>query len=376
MMREAAGLPDIIHLEVGEPSFDTPAPIIDAAVDALRSGATRYTPTAGTWELREAVAARATKKWGRQVTAQEVVISAGAVNALAGAILATVSPGDEILLPDPGWPNYVSLAMLSGATARFYRQLPENGFLPSLDEIRSLITPRTTAMLINTPGNPSGAVFPREMMQELVELARETGITLISDEIYEDIVFDGVHTSVGEFSTDAICISGVSKTYAMTGWRIGYAIAPRVVVEAIEKLQEPLISCPSSVSQVAALAALAQPDESFAHMVESYQRRRDQIMQLFQADGLIPVVPEGAFYALVDFRATGLSGMELAQALLHEAQVAVAPGSTFGDVTGSFVRISFALDDELLKEGGERLLRFHRRTMKNITTTPGKETVK
>lgn len=361
MMGLASTMQGIVHLEVGEPSFPTPSHIVEAAVEAARSGRTGYTPTAGVPALRDAIAARASARWNRPVTADRVLVTAGAVGALANAVLATVDDGDEILLPEPGWPNYTSMARLCGATPRYYQLRAEHGFVPDPDDVAGLVTPRTKAMLINTPGNPTGVVFPAEVLDALVALSRRCGFTLISDEIYEDLVFDGEHVSAARHDDDVLYISGVSKSYAMTGWRLGFIIAPRDVVSAMEKLQEPLVSCAAAVSQAAALAALRGPQDCVATMRDVYRARRDYVARRLTHADVLPAVPAGAFYALVDLSDIGLSGMDLARQLLTEARVATAPGATFGSACDRMVRISFAVDDDELAEGCERLLAFRER---------------
>jgi aspartate aminotransferase/aminotransferase len=363
MMRLAANLDDVIHLEVGQPSFVTPSHIIAAAGDALARGATGYTPTAGVPALRDAVAERASGRWGRNVTSSEVLIGCGAVGALATAVLATVAEGDEILLPDPGWPNYRSIAMLSRADIRFYPLRPEQGFIPDPDELARLVTTRTKALIINTPGNPTGAVFPEEVVGALAELARRRGFTLISDEIYEDLVFDLPHTSAAREDDQVIYISGWSKSFAMTGWRVGLAIAPPAVISTMEKLQEPLVACAPAVSQAAALAALHGPQECIDEMKVTYRRRRDEISQRLAPAELLWTEPQGAFYALVNLSEVGLTGDELSRELLNQVGVATAPGSTFGQSCQSSVRISFAASDLEVVEGCERILAFREQKM-------------
>lgn len=361
MMARAALLDGLVHLEVGEPGFQTPDHIVEAAFQAVREGATRYTPSAGVPALREAVAERVSARWGRPVGAAQVMITAGAVSALSTSVLATVGPGDELLLPDPGWPNYNSMAQLCGAVTRTYPLPAENGFVPDPDQIARLVTPRTRAMIINTPGNPTGAVFGPDVVRALVELSERHGFQLIADEIYEDLVFGAAHESAAREGEGAIYVSGCSKTYAMTGWRLGWAVAPEPVVRAMEKLVEPLVSCASSVSQAAADAALRGPQDCVAEMREAYQRRRDLVVDTLGPAGLLPVPPEGGFFALVDLGATGLKGMELALEVLDDARVATVPGAGFGTGIDSMVRISFAAADEDVAEGCARLLAFHER---------------
>ena len=361
MMTRAALLDDVIHLEVGEPGFRTPDHILEAAFKAAREGATRYTPTGGVPALREAVAERVSARWERSVGPGEVIITAGAVSALATATLATVGRGEEVLLPDPGWPNYHSMVELCGASAVTYPLPASNGFVPDPAQIEALITPRTRAMIINTPGNPTGAVFAPDVVRELVRLAERHGFQLISDEIYEDLVFGTAHESAARRSDAPVYVSGCSKTYAMTGWRLGFAVAPEPVIRAMEKLQEPLVSCASSVSQAAADAALRGPQECVAEMREAYERRRDIVVETLGPAGLLPVAPTGGFFALVELGATGLSGMELGFEVLDETRVATVPGAGLGTTIDTMVRLSFAAADEDVAEGCARLLAFHDR---------------
>jgi aspartate/methionine/tyrosine aminotransferase len=358
MMGRAARMDDVVHLEVGEPGFRTPEHIIDAASRAARDGHTRYTPAAGIPALREAVADRVSERWGRAVTAEQVIVTVGGVNALALAGLASLDRGDEVLLPDPGWPNYASLAELTGATAVTYPLPAELGFAPDLDRLATLVTPRTRALVINTPGNPTGGVFDAGVVEGLVSLCDRHGIRLIADEMYEDFVFGASHASAGAAGEDVIYVSGCSKTYAMTGWRLGFAVAPEPVVTAMERLQEPLVSCASSISQAAAVAALRGPQDCVAEMRAAYERRRDTVVELLGPE-LVPVTPKGGFFAMVDLGATGLRGMELGLAVLESARVATVPGAAFGTTIDGFVRVSFAAADDDVREGCRRLLEFH-----------------
>jgi aspartate aminotransferase/aminotransferase len=266
-----------------------------------------------------------------------------------------------VLLPDPGWPNYWSMAQLSGAVVRTYPLAAERGFVPDPDEVAALVTPRTRALVMNTPGNPTGGVFGPDVVRALVELAERHRFRLISDEIYEDLTFGASHTSAALDGEEVIYISGCSKTYAMTGWRLGFAVAPEPVVQAMEKLQEPLVSCASSVSQAAALAALRGPQDCVAEMRAAYARRRDVVVDVLGSAGLLPTPPVGGFFALVDLGATGLIGTELARAVLESARVATVPGAGFGTTIDGMVRVSFAAVDDDVAEGCRRLLDFHER---------------
>ena len=359
MMRLAATVEGVIHLEVGEPSFDTLTHIVDAAFADARAGFTRYTPTAGLDSLREAIAVRTTARWKQTVSADEVLVSAGAVSAIAAAIFALAEEGDEVLLPDPGWPNYRSITPLTGATPAFYPLRIEDGYVPDPDLIAACVTPRTKVLLLNTPANPTGAVFPPEIMAGLMRVAQEHDLYVVSDEIYEDLIFEGAHTPAAPFDPErVITVSGFSKTYAMTGWRVGYAIASRPLVELMTKVEEPLISCPSAVSQRAAEAALRGPQEALVGMRDAYRCRRDLVREAFAGTALLPVVPHGAFYAMVDCRALGVPSETLARELLLEERVATAPGATFGPSAEGTLRISLAVADANLIEGCARIRAF------------------
>ena len=362
VMDLARQMDDVIVLVVGEPSFNTPSHIIDAAAEAAHGGTTKYTPNAGLPGLRAAVAERYTRKFGRQVTPGEVLVTAGAVNALAAIVAAIAEEGDEIMIPDPGWPNYVAMIELARVVPVRYRLEPEQGYRPDLAAMEARITPRTKAIIINNPSNPTGGVFDEATVKGLVDLARKHDLWLIADEVYEDLIFAGEHIPAARFDSErVITISGVSKSYAMTGWRIGWAITNPELVALCGKIQEALVSCPPAPSQAAAEAAVRGPQEMVEEMRLAYQRRRDLVRDIFLPLGMLPAVPEGAFYALVDLREAGIPSRDLSRMLLEEEHVAAAPGSTFGDVAEGMLRISLATADDDLREGCERIVRFARR---------------
>jgi aspartate/methionine/tyrosine aminotransferase len=355
IMEASRGLPDVIHLEVGEPDFETPAHVVAAAHEAARAGVTRYTANAGLPGLRDAVAARASRRLGRDVRPEEVVVTPGAVAGIAYAIFALLDPGDEVLLPDPGWPNYASAVHLAGGRPVPYPLVAERGFAPDLAALEGRITARTRVLLVNTPGNPTGTVLAPDTVRALVDLAREHALAIVSDEVYEDIVLDGEHVSPARFDEDVVVVSGVSKTYAMTGWRIGFVIAPPHVAATLAAIQEPFASCASSVSQAAAEAALRGPQEAVTAMLRAYRERRDLVVSRLEAPGLLAARPTGAFYALVRVP-RGADPADPAMSLLREHRVAVAPGDTFGEGGRPYVRISFATEARLLDEGLRRLV--------------------
>ncbi len=358
MMELAATRPDAIDLSVGEPDFDTPAHIVEAAHRAALDGRTRYTSSAGIPALREAIADRATADWGRQVAPEQAIVTTGAVGALAAAVLAVVEPGDEVLVPDPGWPNYGSIVLLAQAIPVAYALRPDTAFEPDLDEIERLVGPRTAAIIMSTPGNPTGATWRRETVDAVAELARRRGIRVISDEVYEAFAFDRPHAPAALEHDDVISISGCSKTYAMTGWRVGFAIAPSADISLMTRVQEPLVSCASSVSQAAALAALTGPQDVVAQMRDAYRRRRDIVTGILEPHGLLAARPTGAFYALVDLRSTGLRGFDAARAVLDHAGVVSVAGDSFGAVADGMVRISFAAADDLVERACRSIAEF------------------
>lgn len=357
--REMGG--EIIHLEVGEPSFTTPAHIIEQAFEATAAGATRYTQSGGILPLRQAIADRYSAKWGKEIAPNMVMASHGGVNAINSTIFALIDRGDEVLVPDPGWPNYRSILNLAGGRPMPYPMTVDDGYLPNPEVLESLISTKTKMIITCNPGNPTGAVWPAETVKAVVELAAKHDLYVLSDEIYEELVFDGEHVPAATFDDDnrVITVSGFSKTYAMTGWRLGWAIADPSLLQMINKMLEPLISCPSSVSQQAGLAALTGTQQPVDLMCNAYRKRRDLAAGILEPEGLLPVRPRGAFYALVDLRETGMNGRDLALSLLREKRVATAPGDTFGKVLAEgFVRISLASSDDDVAEGCRRLIAF------------------
>jgi aspartate aminotransferase/aminotransferase len=361
MMERARLLPDVIHLEVGEPDFPTPPHVVEAAVRAAREGATRYTPTAGLPSLRTAIA-RHFAASGIPATAEQVVVTPGAVFGLATALLAVTDPGDEVLVPDPGWPNYVSALRAIDGTPVPYPLRREAGYVPTVDDLASRVTGRTRALILNTPANPTGAVFPRETVEALVRFARDAGLVVISDEVYEAFVYEGAHTRAARFDVDGrvVTVSGCSKTYAMTGWRVGYVLATAELAEAMTRLAEPFISCPSAVAQHAAEAALTGPQDGVAQMRDAYRARRDLVVTLLGAAGLLASTPRGAFYALIDLSRVSRNSLAVAERLLEETRVATAPGETFGRQGAGLLRLSFAAPAALLEEGCRRIIAFGR----------------
>ncbi|MHB8490202.1 MAG: pyridoxal phosphate-dependent aminotransferase [Candidatus Dormibacteria bacterium] len=360
VMELAGTMEDVIHLEVGEPDFATPAEVISAATNAAVEGFTKYSPNAGFMSLRRAVAERLMAAGRQDVTPEHIVITPGAVCALATAIFAIVNPGEDVLVPDPGWPNYRSAVLLAGARPVAYELDRSVGYLPRKGSLTAAAGPQAKLLMTNSPANPTGAVFPRDTVRELYEFAAERDLYLLSDEVYESFVFNGRHESPAQFDGDGrvIVVSGFSKSFAMTGWRLGYAVAAPPIAQLIAKLLEPLVSCASSVVQKAGEAALRLPADRVEVMRRSYAQRAEIVVEILGSAGLLMAVPRGAFYALVDVSSAGSDSNIVARDLLRRERVATAPGATFGRQAEGTVRISLATDETTLVEGCNRIRRY------------------
>lgn len=359
VMALAAKIPDVIHMEVGEPSFSTPDYIKKAAFEATMAGFTRYTASNGIISVREAIVEKMRRVDNVETTVDNVVVTVGGVGAISSALIALLDQGDEVLIPDPGWPNYESMILCSHAVPVRYQMSIADCFVPNVAEVEKLVTPKTKAVIINTPANPTGAVFPKEVMRDLVDMVKRHGVYLISDEVYEELVFDGEHVSALTFDQENVvgCYS-FSKTYAMTGWRVGYAICNTDIAKLMTKIQEPYVSCTAAVSQKAGEAALRGPQECVQEMRRAYMGRRDMAVEILQKNNMFVCRPNGAFYILADISRTGMDSYEFSKALIQEEKVALAPGATFGEVAKNLVRVSLATGDEDLREGLERMGRF------------------
>ena len=356
LMDLALGDPRAIHLEIGEPDAVPADHVLEAVAAAARDGRTGYTSSTGLPALRAAAAERVSRTHGRVTRADEVVVTHGAMHGLAMAMAALLAAGDEILLPDPAFPNWTMAAVAAGAVPRSYPTPATAGFVPDPAEVEARITARTRAILVCSPNNPTGAVYPEHVVAGLVEVARRHDLWLLSDECYEAITFGVPHVSPLTYDTDGRVLGffSVSKTYALTGWRTGYVVVPAPeVVEAIGHLAEATVACPSTPGQVAALAALTGPQDGVAAAVASYRERRDAACALLADRGVRHVAPQGAFYLMVD---VGTSQTDaFARRLLTARHVAVAPGSTFGAAAAGMVRVSLAAPRHLLLDGLARL---------------------
>jgi aspartate aminotransferase len=350
--------PGCIRLEVGEPSFPTPSHIVDAAVEFARKGQVKYTATAGILSLRERLVAKLDRVNGITAGVKNINCSVGGVGGIAAAIAALVEPGDEVMLPDPAWPNYrLMLAWAHGVLVP-YPCPPSSKFLPDPKEIEKRITPRTKLIIINSPSNPTGALFPRKLLEEIVELAVKHNLYLLSDECYDEVILDGEHHSPASFCTDGRIISvfTFSKTYAMTGWRVGYVVANETLSDSITKVLESNSSCLPTVCQMAAQAALDGPREPLHQMVAAYRERRDLCVGLLEEAGMLISRPQGAFYIMADVSGSGMDSREFAFDLVKTKQVAIAPGTAFGESARGAARISLASSPEDLSVGIGRMI--------------------
>lgn len=349
----------LIHLEVGQPDFATPPHVLEATMKALQDGHTRYISNGGLPALREAAARSYERRTGVPTTAANVVITTGAVLSLTTAFFTLLEEGDEVLVPDPGWPNYTTAVTIARGVPVPYR-LEAPLFLPDLANLESLVTPRTKLMIVCSPSNPTGQVHDEAMTEALVAFARKHDLWIVSDEIYSEIAFDREAPSVLKYDSDERCIvvHGVSKSYSMTGYRIGFSRASVAYTEIAAKMQEPFVSCGTPFSQLGALAALEGPQDCVAEMAAAYKRRRDIALGVLRDRGLYRYTPGGAFYVLVDVSATGMESHEVALALIREKRVAVAPGHTFGKQSVHQIRVSVASRDEDVREGLKRICDF------------------
>ena len=391
---ERAGGGPVFKLHVGDPDFTPPPAVVDAACDAMRAGKTHYEQTVGLHDLRAAYAEKARARNGLAATTEHVITTPGSTQALFASMSLMVGPGDEMLLPEIYWPNYVQQALMLGARPRFYPL--GAGYQPDLEATRRAVTDRTRGILINSPSNPTGAVFHERTLRALYEIARERDLWILSDEAYEDFVYGGEHVSPASFERDlpeadrrVFTLFTFSKSYAMTGLRLGVIITPSArITTMLRKCQEPLVASGNTPTQWGGLRALDPSERAgIQRMHEVYRRRRDLALSILRPAGMADYEPEGAFYIMADVSATGMSGDEYAVALLKEERVAVAPGAGFALVPeysadGTLlneptpsgapefasnpkarqrVRIAFCVSDADLEEGLRRMVRFTER---------------
>ena len=350
---------EIIHLEIGEPDFNTPANVVEAGIAGLRNGQTHYTPAAGVLPLRQTIADEVAKTRGIPVHPDQVVVVPGGKPIMFYAMLALCEAGDEVIYPNPGFPIYESMIRFSGATAVPIPLRMENDFGLDVAELRSLITDRTRLIILNSPANPTGGVLSSADLAQVAETALERGIPVLSDEIYCRILYEGEFASIASvpgMAEQTIILDGFSKTYAMTGWRLGYGVMPVELARQITKLMVNSNSCTAAFTQTAGIEALSGPQESVEAMVAAFRRRRDLIVDgLNRIPGFRCLTPKGAFYVFPNIEGTGRHSQELADMLLYEAGVAALSGTCFGAYGEGFLRFSYANSEENLAKALDRI---------------------
>lgn len=356
------GRSDVIHLEFGEPDFDTPAHIVEAAMRSLRDERQGYGPGNGMRWLREAIARRMTRVDGFSPDPDNVIVSMGGTGGLMASLLCLASPGDDVLLPDPAWAGYDAMLAEANVRAVRYPLVAARGWQPDLGALEAAITPRTTVLLVNTPSNPGGAVFTRATIERMVEICRRRDLWLLSDECYDEIVFDGQHVSPAAVDGEGrvVVIGTCSKSYAMTGWRVGWVVAPARLAPAIGLAVTGQVNNLPLFTQRAAEAALTGPQECVGEMATAYRARRDAAVDMLRERGLLEYTPAGAFYLLA--RISGeeqpFEGVAFAKALIRARGIAIAPGVAFGPATARYARVSLASHIDAIRAGLTGLLDF------------------
>ncbi len=373
MFRLAAlvhGRDDVLHLEFGEPDFPTPAHIVAAAEASLEREHQGYGPANGIVSLREAIAARVARVNDIEAAPDQIVVTAGGTGALMASLLVTCAPGDEVLVPDPAWAGYDGMLASAGARKVYYPLQPEQDWQPDLAAMEALVSPRTRVLLVNSPSNPGGAVFPRQVMASLVAFARQHDLWLLSDECYDEMLFEGEHVSPAALDhvdggSRVLTVGSCSKTYAMTGWRIGWVVAPPGLAPALGVVAAAQLNNLPLFVQRAAETALTGPQACVAAMRDSYRQRRDLAVEILRARALLEYVPHGAFYLLVQVARDieppaerPFDGVAFAERLIRERAIAVAPGVAFGPRTARHMRVSLASDAETLRAGLTDLISF------------------
>jgi len=350
---------DIIHLEIGEPDFETPTHIRHTATRALEQGFTHYGPAAGQPAAREAVAASASQRYGYDVSPERVLITPGGKPVMFFTVLALVNPGDEVVYPNPGFPIYESMIKYVGGVPVPMHLREDNDFNADIEKLQTLITPKTKLIIINSPNNPCGSVIPKDELEQIADIARRNDIIVMADEIYKDIYYEGGHHSITQFDgmiERTVILDGLSKSYAMTGWRLGYGIFPDWLIGDVTRLAVNSYSCTSVFSQMAISAALQGPQDKLREMVSEFKERRDLVVDgMNSLPGVSCRVPKGAFYAFPRIKETGLSSADFVNRALNDYGVAVLGGTAFGKFGEGYIRISFANSKENLRKAIERI---------------------
>ncbi|HEY1769674.1 MAG TPA: pyridoxal phosphate-dependent aminotransferase [Chthoniobacterales bacterium] len=355
---------DICGFGAGEPDFDTPEHIKQAAIAALEQGFTKYTPSSGLPELRQAISEKFAADNGLEYRSSQVIVSNGAKHSCYNAILATCEAGDEVIIPSPYWVSYPDMVRLAGAEPVIVQTNERNNWKMTAQEFENAMTPRTKMVIMNSPNNPSGAVYTREELSAIVDVAAEEDIYILSDEIYEKLVYDGVkHVSIASLSKQAydltITVNGFSKSYAMTGWRLGYMGAPEAIAKAVDSIQSHTTANPCSFAQKGGIAALKGDQQPLSDMHDEFDMRRNYMFdRVSKIANITAVKPQGAFYILVNISQLGLNSQNFADRLLSKANVAVIPGAAFGD--DRTIRLSYATSIDIIKKGLDRFQDFCR----------------
>jgi len=350
----------IVHLEIGQPDFPTPAHVSEAGIAAIRLGKTKYTPPAGIPQFREIIADYAGRQRGLKIDPAQVVVGSGSKPGLFFPTLALVAPGDEVLYPNPGFPTYEAMIRVAGGIPVPVQLREENQFSFDLDVFDAKISKRTKLIVLNSPGNPTGGVIPFADLNHIAEQARKHNCLVLSDEIYTQLVYDSTPAhSIAEVDgmlERTVIADGFSKTYSMTGWRLGYMIAPLALAERLELLMTHATGCSAAFTQFAGMEALTGPQDFVAEMVTEYQRRRDRMLELVNAiPGVCAQKPQGAFYVFPNVKSYGLSSKEIAIRLINEAGVAVLAGTDFGAGGEGYIRLVYAVSMEMIEEGVEKI---------------------
>ena len=351
---------NIIHLEIGEPDFDTPDNIKQAAKKAIDDGYTHYGPSAGQMEVRQAIANHQSSRQGYDISPENVIVTPGAKPVMFYTVMALINPGDEAIYPNPGFPIYESMINYAGGVAKPMRLNEETNFNVDIKELESLISDRTRLIIVNSPNNPCGSVIPNDDLKKISDVADAHDLIVLSDEIYKDMYYDRVEhcsiTKFGQTKTRTVILDGFSKSYAMTGWRLGYGVFPDFMIDDVSKLVTNSVSCTSVFTQIAGIEALEGSQDFVSNMMKEFTKRREIVVDgLNSLKGIRCSIPKGAFYAFPNIKNTGMTSQQFADKALYDGGVALLSGTSFGEFGEGFIRISFANSIENIQEGIKRI---------------------